>query len=72
MDLCDVVESNPEIMSIEFCFRGTRVPVQLLFNYLEENDLVGFRVGFPSVTEEMFHVVLGTSAKAIINQPLAT
>lgn len=34
MELSDLVVSNPEIMSGAPCFRGTRVPVTLLFENL--------------------------------------
>lgn len=34
MELSDLVVSNPEIMSGAPCFRGTRVPVALLFENL--------------------------------------
>lgn len=34
MKLSDLVVSNPEIMSGAPCFRGTRVPVALLFENL--------------------------------------
>ena len=34
-------------------FRGTRVPVQTLLDYLEAGDTIGeFLAGFPSVTRE--------------------
>lgn len=65
MRLRDAVERNPEIMSGELCFTGTRVPVQTLFAYLEDNDLVGFRSGFPSVTTDMIKAVLEASGAAI-------
>ncbi|MEI7575977.1 MAG: DUF433 domain-containing protein [Armatimonadota bacterium] len=65
MELRLAVEKNPQVMSGELCFRGTRVPVQLLFNYLDDDNLDGFRSGFPSVSEEMIKAVLGASAPAI-------
>lgn len=48
-----VVSIDPEIMSGTPCFRGTRVPVQTLFDYLEAGDpLDEFLDGFPTVTRE--------------------
>ena len=48
-----VVSIDPEIMSGTPCFRGTRVPVQTLIDYLEAGDpLDEFLEGFPTVTRE--------------------
>lgn len=33
-------------------FRGTRVTVKTLFDYLEEESLEEFLIGFPTVTRE--------------------
>ena len=49
-----VVVRNPEIMSGEPTFRGTRVLVRTLFDYLEAGDpLESFLEGFPTVSREM-------------------
>ena len=49
----EVVWIDPERMSGEPCFRGTRVPVQILLDHLEGNaPLEEFLDGFPSVTRE--------------------
>ena len=46
-----VVHSDPEIMSGEPVFVGTRVPVAFLFDYLEAGDsLDEFLEAFPSVS----------------------
>jgi uncharacterized protein (DUF433 family) len=48
-----VVSRNPEIMGGAPVFRGTRVPVQTLLDYLEAGDSIDeFLEGFPSVTRE--------------------
>ena len=45
--------ADPERMSGEPCFRGTRVPVQTLIDHIEGNaTLEQFLEGFPSVTRE--------------------
>lgn len=50
----DLISSDPEIMSCAACFRGTRVPVQHLFDYLEGNSsLDEFLEDFPSVSREL-------------------
>jgi uncharacterized protein (DUF433 family) len=48
-----VVNRDPEIMGGTPCFKGTRVPIKNLFDYLEAgNPLEEFLVGFPGVTRE--------------------
>lgn len=45
---------DPEIMHGTPVFRGTRVPVQTLFDYLEGGDsLEEFLEGFPTVSREL-------------------
>jgi uncharacterized protein (DUF433 family) len=45
---------DPEIMHGQPVFRGTRVPVQTLFDYLEAGDpLEEFLEGFPTVSREL-------------------
>ncbi len=47
------ISRDPEIMSGALCFRGTRVPVQNLFDYLEGNSsLEEFLEDFPTVSRE--------------------
>ena len=49
-----VVVRDPEIMSGDPTFRGTRVLVRTLFEYLEAGrSLERFLEGFPTVTREM-------------------
>jgi uncharacterized protein (DUF433 family) len=48
-----VVLCDPEIMSGAPCFRGTRVPVKTLMDYLEGGDTIAeFLDDFPTVTRE--------------------
>jgi uncharacterized protein (DUF433 family) len=54
-----LVTRSPEIMSGDFCFAGTRVPVKNLFDYLEgSSSLDDFLQDFPSVTRENAIAVL--------------
>ncbi|MGC1492687.1 MAG: DUF433 domain-containing protein, partial [Candidatus Acidiferrum sp.] len=49
-----VVVKNPNILSGTLVFRGTRVPVQLLFDSLERgHTLEEFLEGYPTVSREM-------------------
>ncbi len=51
--LDEVVWVDPERLSGTPCFRGTRVPVQALFDHIEGNaTLDEFLEGFPSVSRE--------------------
>ncbi|HWD25876.1 MAG TPA: DUF433 domain-containing protein [Rhizomicrobium sp.] len=48
-----VVNVDPEIMSGTPVFRGTRVPVRTLIDYLEAGDSIDrFLDGFPTVRRE--------------------
>ena len=52
-------DSDPEIMSGAPCFKGTRVLVQNLFDYLEgSSSLEDFLEDFPSVSREAAIAVL--------------
>jgi uncharacterized protein (DUF433 family) len=51
--LDEVVWIDPDRMSGEPCFKGTRVPVQILIDHIEGNStLDDFLDGFPSVSRE--------------------
>jgi uncharacterized protein (DUF433 family) len=53
------VSRDPEVMSGALCFKGTRVPVQNLFDYLEgTSSLEDFLEDFPSVSREAAVAVL--------------
>ena len=53
------ITRNPDVMHGVPVFRGTRVPVQTLFDYLEGGDsLKDFLAGFPTVGRELAAQVL--------------
>jgi uncharacterized protein (DUF433 family) len=55
----EYISRDPEVMSGALCFKGTRVPVQNLFDYLEGNSsLEDFLEDFPSVSREVTVAVL--------------
>ncbi|MGI9087268.1 MAG: DUF433 domain-containing protein [Chthoniobacterales bacterium] len=65
----DLIDVDPEILGGTPVFRGTRVPVKTLFDYLENDySLEQFLDCFPSVTREMARVVLERS-EAILLPP---
>lgn len=62
----NVVHTDPEIMSGEPVFVGTRVPVYNLFDYLEAGDsLDKFLASFPSVSREQAVAALELAKEAV-------
>jgi uncharacterized protein (DUF433 family) len=54
-----LIESHPEKLSGTPVFRGTRVPIKNMFDYLEAGDsLEVFLDDFPTVSREMAVAVL--------------
>ena len=63
-----VIVVDPDIQSGAPVFAGTRVPIQNLFDYLEEGDsLEVFLDQFPSVTKEMAVAVLEQARIALVS-----
>jgi uncharacterized protein (DUF433 family) len=53
-DVAQEITRDPEIMHGTPVFRGTRVPVQTLFDYLEGGEtLKDFLEGFPTVSRSL-------------------
>ena len=51
--LNNIVWADPERLSGAPCFRGTRVPIQVLIDHIEGNaTLDDFLAGFPSVSRD--------------------
>ena len=68
----DHVSRNPEIMSGAPCFKGTRVPVQNLFDYLEgTSSLSDFLEDFPSVSREVAIAVLEAAKLRLFDDAVA-
>jgi len=65
-----VISIDPETMSGTAVFRGTRVPVQSLFDWLETESLDEFLDNFPSVSREQAIEVLHL-AESAITSPVA-
>lgn len=59
MDTGDLITIDPEILGGVPVFKGTRVPVKTLFEYLENDySLEEFLECFPSVTRDLARRVL--------------
>ena len=64
--MAEAVVRDPEIMHGTPVFRGTRVPAQALFDYLEGGEkLEDFLEGFPTVSRELAIQAL-EEAKALL------
>ena len=64
-----VIVSDPEILGGTPYFRGTRVPVDSLIDYLEPGDSLNeFLDNFPSVSREAAIAAL-EEAKALLTSP---
>jgi len=69
MKINDVITSDPEILSGTPVFKGTRVPVKNLFDYLEAGDsLDRFIEDFDYIPKESVVAILKFTEK-IFDQP---
>jgi uncharacterized protein (DUF433 family) len=69
MERESVIVSDPEILGGTPCFRGTRVPVDSLIDYLEAGDTLDeFLNNFPSVSRDAAILVL-EKAKTLLTSP---
>ena len=67
MNATDLITTDPDILGGTPVFKGTRVPVKTLFEYLEANyKLEEFLECFPSVTREMACRLLERSESALL------
>jgi uncharacterized protein (DUF433 family) len=68
MPASDLITIDPEILGGTPVFKGTRVPVKTLFDYLAANyTLEEFFECFPSVTREMATSILANSESALLS-----
>ena len=67
MNTDDLITIDPEILGGTPVFKGTRVPVETLFDYLEGNyTLDEFLECFPTVTRSMAVNLLERSESALL------
>jgi len=63
------ITRDPETMHGTPVFRGTRVPVQTLFEYLEAGDaLENFLEGFPTVSRDLAIQALEEAKQLLLAQ----
>jgi uncharacterized protein (DUF433 family) len=66
----EVIVKNPAILGRTPVFRGTRVPVQTLFDYLEGGEtLEDFLEGFPTVSRESAIAALEEAKHLLLARP---
>ena len=67
MSKASVVSSSPDILGGTPVFRGTRVPIKTLFDYLEAGETIEeFISQFPSVKKEQVVEALAESRKRLL------
>lgn len=67
MQSSDLITVDPDVLGGTPVFKGTRVPVKTLFEYLENNySLEEFLESFPSVTRDMARRVLKRSETVLL------
>lgn len=65
--LAPFISVNPGRMHGEPCFKGSRVPVQTLFDHLRAGDpLSEFLAGFPPVTREQAVAVIDLASSGLL------
>jgi len=68
--VASAITRDPETMHGSPVFRGTRVPVQTLFDYLEGGDtLEDFLEGFPTVTRALALAALEEAKQLLLARP---
>ena len=71
MVLLDHITINKETAGGVPVFKGTRVAIKTLFDYLEESSLEEFLNGFPSVSREQAEAVIELAAAKLLSEPAA-
>jgi uncharacterized protein (DUF433 family) len=66
MDLKDIISNDNEVLGGQTVFKGTRVPVETLFDHLEAGITIdAFLDDFPSVTKEQAIALLEYANKLL-------
>lgn len=61
-----IIVSDPEILGGTPVFRGTRVPIQALFDYLRFSTIDEFLKGYPHVSRAMVNDALEAISKKVL------
>ncbi len=71
MKVSELVVIDKEIAGGTPVFKGTRVAIQTLFDYLEDDSLEEFLKGFPSVTKQHAEQVLELAVEKLLAEVTA-
>ena len=72
MELKDLITIDPDILSGQPVFKGTRVPIETLFDHLEAGvSLDEFLDDFPTVTKEKAIATLEIANKFLTSKNVA-
>ncbi len=72
MELKDLISSDPEVLAGQTVFKGTRVPVEALFDHLEAGvSLDDFLGDFPTVTKDQAIATLEIANKLMNSKNVA-
>ncbi len=58
----EFITVDPDILGGVPVFRGTRVPIETLFDYLQDSSIEDFLEGYPHISREMVNGVLAFAA----------
>jgi len=68
--IVNVIVKNPDILGGTPVFRGTRVSIQTLFDYLEGGETIeDFLEGFPTVSREAAVAALEEAKELLLARP---
>ena len=62
------IEVNKDIVGGVPVFKGTRVAIKILFDYLEEESLEDFLQGFPTVSRQQAERVIELAATKFLSE----
>jgi uncharacterized protein (DUF433 family) len=69
MELKDIISIDQDVLGGQPVFKGTRVPVETLFDHLEAGEsIVQFLSDFPSVTKEQAIAILEVATKLLTSK----
>jgi uncharacterized protein (DUF433 family) len=71
MNVNELVVVDKEIAGGTPVFKGTRVAIQTLFDYLEEDSLEEFLKGFPTVSKQQAESVIELAAEKLLAEVTA-
>lgn len=72
MELKDLISIDPDVLGGQTVFKGTRVPIETLFDHLESGvSLDVFLEDFPTVTKDQAIAVLEIANKLMTSKNVA-